>query len=40
MYYGSLYNILRERHTYTIIVVDLFLTKIIFLGNDGGLVVV
>jgi hypothetical protein len=40
MYYGSLNKIGRERHTYTIIVVGVFLKKIILLRNDGGLVVV
>jgi hypothetical protein len=38
MYYGSLSKMGRERHTYTIIVVGLFITKVILLRNDGELV--
>jgi hypothetical protein len=39
MYYRSLHEIGRERHTYTIILVGSFLTKNILLRNDELLVV-
>jgi hypothetical protein len=37
IYYGSLNKIGRERHTYTITVVGLFIMKINLLRNDGEL---
>jgi hypothetical protein len=40
MYYGSLNEIGRERHTYTIIVVGSFLMRNILIRNDWDLFVV